>query len=156
MARVTQTPREIVEVELQLIAVTFNTKKELHPMFILIKDDKRFVCPVSFSNDTQKDIVNLGMRDLVKNTLPDIVVYAAEAWMIVFKKMPKELPRPSTHPDKVEVVIVQIEFKTGEKFSCMADILRNGDDVKLDKFDITSDGTDIGRFVDFFPVTRTN
>lgn len=147
------TPRELVEMELQIINLMFEERQEIYPLVIFIKDDQRFGIPAAAENNVHKDIIEQGIKDLVKKSQPDIVIYMAEAWVVIVKNKADRLPilPPRENPDRLEIVLVQIEFKTGEKFSCDAEILRNGDIAKLNKFNIQDGGVSMGRFMDFFP-----
>jgi hypothetical protein len=150
-------PREFVEHELQVINTLFSMQKEVYPTVILVKNDKRYQIPVHYSNAAHKDIVSQGIKDLVKKAEPDIVVYVSEAWMKVIRNKQDRLPwNLANDPDRIEIVIVQIEFKTGEKFGCQAKIIRDDGPPHLNKFEINKDDFSMGRFVDFFPVKRLN
>jgi hypothetical protein len=152
------TPSEFVNQELGLIRQTFDQLQVLNPMVVFVKDDRRVIIAAEFHNDAHKDMVSEGIKELVKRSEPDIVVYSAEAWAATVKNYKEGVTiRPSYHPDRIEIVVVQIEFKTGEKYDCSAKILREKGKARLDKFDINPDGgMSMGRFVDFFPVTRMN
>jgi hypothetical protein len=155
-------PKEFVDHELRLIEATFEQSKQILPMVVLVKEDQRFIIPVQYENDAHKDILSQGIKDLVKKSEPDVVIYMAEAWSIDYKhlrnsvlnKLP--LPRPSLHPNREEIVIVQIEFKTGEKYGCQAKILRNQQEPRLDKFTTIKADMSMGRFMDFFPISKMN
>ncbi len=150
-------PREFVEQELVLINQLFDVQKEIYPMAVLVKGDDRYQIPVHYSSSAHKDIVSQGIKDLVRRAEPDVVVYVAEAWMKIIRNKSDRLPWNSADdPDKIEIVNVQIEFKTGEKFGCTARINREDGPVHLDKFEINNDDFSMGRFVDFFPIKRTN
>jgi len=152
------TPRDIVDVELDAVRVLFDAQKEIFPMCVFIHGTEHTMMPLMFSNDYEKDLASDVIRRIVKEQKPDGVIYMSEAWALVLKtdKPPKELPRPSKHKDRIEVVIVTIEFKTGEKFSCQARILREQNKVTLSEFDVSEDQTLMGRFTDFFPPERTH
>lgn len=154
------TPREAVNLELKLIERIFNERKVVHPMVVIIKGNKRTIIqPVEFHNDIHKDNLSQGVKDLVKKSNPDMVVYMAEAWAVFMppeEYNPKTTPRPSEHPDRAEIVVARIEFKTGEKYQCDARIIREHGKARLGRFKVLPGGNDMGRFVDFFPVTRTN
>ena len=149
-------PREFVENELVVVNHMFNRHKQLYPAVVLIKDDRRYLYPVPLSGNVQKDIVSQGIKDLVRTAKPDVVVYIAEAWMLVLKSVTDRLTTPSESKDRIEIVVAQIEFKSGEKFGCQAKIIREPSKVYLDKFDIIEGDTSMGRFCDFFPIKRTN
>jgi hypothetical protein len=152
------TPSEFVTQELGLIRQTFDQLKVLNPMVVFIKDDRRTIIGVEFHNDAHKDVMSEGIKELVKRSMPDIVIYSAEAWMAVMKEYKEGItPPPRNHPDRIEIVVVRVEFKTGEKYDCSAKILREKGKAWLDKFDINPDGgMSMGRFVDFYPVRRMN
>jgi hypothetical protein len=152
----TQDHKTFVDQELMLVNKIFNDLKEIRPMAILIKDNHRVCIPTHHANDAQKDIVSQGIKELVKRSEPDTVVFMNEGWMVQMKGQVDLDIKPSLHADRIEVVIVQIEFKTGEKFGCIADIIRDGKEAKLGKFDITHDQSSMGRFVDFFPPKHMN
>ena len=130
-------------------------------MVTLIEGDRRFPIPLHYRDDEQKEIVSIGIKNLVKERKPDVVIYIAEAWAVIIKDKIDRLdfiPRPTYHPGRVEQVIAQIEFKTGEKFGCYANIIRDGPNPRLEKF-ITNDQSrnmSMGRFCDFYPIGRTN
>jgi hypothetical protein len=126
-------------------------------MIVLIKNDQRTAIPVEFHGDAHKDMMSQGIKDLVKRSEPDIVIYSAEAWALTVKEYEEGVtPRPTNHPDRIEVVIARIEFKTGEKYDCQAKILREKGEARLNKFEVLPGGMSMGRFVDFFPIGRTN
>jgi hypothetical protein len=152
------TPREFVDIELKLIEKVFDQTHVLRPMIIIVKDNDRYVIPASFQNDLHKDIVSQGIKDLVKKADPDIVIYSAEAWSATLDEyIDGVTPPASQQPNRVEIIAAQIEFKTGEKYSCQARILRHGDQPpRLDKFEVSTGGMSMGRFVDFFPIGKTN
>ena len=151
-------PREFVDQELSLIAATFAIQKVIEPMVVLVKDDKRYAVPVHYQNSAHKDIVSQGIKDLVKNSDPDVVVYMAEAYTKVIKGKPGVIPARILPSDleAIEIVTVQIEFRTGEKYGCDAQIKRDKGITRLEKFEINNTDKSFGRFMDFFPIGRTN
>jgi hypothetical protein len=149
--------RQFIEVELKLINQMFDTQKEIYPMCVLVKDDRRFLVPVSYSSSAHKDIVSQGIKDLVKTSDPDVVVYVAEAWSGTIRSKFDRLPLDVySNPERIEIVMAQIEFKTGEKYGCEAKIIRDGGAPKLGEFKISTGDCSFGRFTDFFPIKRTN
>jgi hypothetical protein len=150
-------PREAVDLELKLITQVFDTQKVVHPMVVFVKDNQRTIAMAEFHSDIHKDMMAEGIKQLVKESMPDIVIYTAEAWALRVKEYKEGVtPRPSVHPDRVEVVVARIEFKTGEKYDCEAKIIREKGQARLNKFEIMPGGMSMGRFVDFFPIGRTN
>lgn len=148
-------PREFVDKELKLVTEAFNIMKELSPTVFFIKNDNRVTIPANFNSDAQKDIVSQGIRELVKGTMPDIVIYVSEAWAVVTKDPEKEI-RPMFNPKRIEVLVVQIEFKSGEMFGCSANIIRDGKEPRLGEFRIIDNKMDTGRFTNFFPPKSVN
>jgi hypothetical protein len=114
--------------------------------------------PVSYKNAAHKDIVSQGIKDLVKGSEPDIVIYMAEAWAKVIVDKSDRIPIAiaPNDPDKYEILVVQIEFRSGEKFGAEAKIIRKEQEVHLEPFRIMDADFSMGRFVDFFPVKRVN
>jgi hypothetical protein len=151
-------PREFVDLELKLLHQAFNLQQEIYPMVVIIKDDKRFQVPVNYTNEAHKSIVAQGIKDLVKKSDPDIVVYVAEAWTkIIRDKLDRlEVGISATDPDKHEIVLAQIEFKTGEKYGAEALIIKYEGKRLLKDWMIIDSSTSMGRFVDFFPIKRFN
>lgn len=147
--------RDQVEVELGIIRETFNQAKMIPSVLILLKNEERFVLPFAFKNEEHKNVVAAGMRDLVKNTDPDVVIYVSEAWITKFSldaiRMGKLLKESK---EREEMLTVQVEYKTGEKFGHCAKILRQGSKVRLGEF--KSYQPMGGRFMDFYPTTAKN
>jgi hypothetical protein len=150
------TTRDVINHALGNVRDLFNVRKGIGAFCVIMKDDRETFIPVSFSNDAQKDMVSMGIKDLVKRSNPDAVVYASEAWSRILSKEESltNITRPSEHKDRVEMVMVQIEFRTGEKFGCSAKIIRTGSDVRLSDFEIFDAQNTMGRFVDFYPVAE--
>jgi hypothetical protein len=151
-------PREFVDYELSLIAATFAIQKAIEPIAVLIKDDQRYAVNAYCENEAHKEIVSQGIKDLVKRSEPDVVVFMAEAYTKIIKGRRGVIPARISPSDleALEIVSVQIEFKTGEKFGCEAKINRDRGIVRLEKFEIHDASTDFGRFTDFFPIKRVN
>jgi hypothetical protein len=150
----TMTLHETIDHAIRIVTKLFNDCKYIDTFCILIKDGREAYIPVKFSNDAQKEIISAGIKELVKISDPDTVVYASEAWARI---VPKEedltnLIPPREHKDRVEIVMMQIEFRTGEKFGCSADIIRSELDTKLGEFKIYDAKHSMGRFVDFYPI----
>jgi hypothetical protein len=151
------TPREFVDRELMLMEHVFNEQNVVHPMVVFVKNNQRSGIMVEFRNDLHKEILSESIKELVKRSDPDIVIYAAEAWTVTVPISEyTERTRAFNNPNRIEVVVVRIEFKTGEKYDCEAKIIRERGKPRLSKFEVLPGGMSMGRFVDFYPVTRTN
>jgi hypothetical protein len=139
----------------KIVTDLFNQYEGINSFCMIIKDDRESYVPIIFSNDFQKDVMSAGIKELVKRFDPDTVAYASEAWGITSSKREDiENVIPSQHKDRVEMVIIQIEFRTGEKFGCSAKIIRTEQGVKLGEFDISDSKFSMGRFVDFYPIAE--
>lgn len=146
-----------ITIELVLLSSLFEVQKGINPFAIIVKGEDRFLVPLTYKNATHKDIVSQGLKDLVRTMEPDAIVYAAEAWIKLVKSVNDEMPTSlADDPDRGEILMVQIEFKSGEKYSCMANIIREKEDVKLSQFDIKSSEPISGRFCDFYPPRTLN
>ena len=152
------TSRQFVDLELKLVRHIFNDQKCIEPMVVLVKGDTRTLTPVMFQNgdDDSKDIVSEGIKVLVRMFNPDAVVYMCEAWGVKSTKYDLNEVRPSEHPNRIELLMVRIEFKTGEKYDCSANIIRKEKEVLLSDFEIIPGETTMGRFVDFYPIGKVN
>jgi len=144
--------KRFVDAELMLVRKLFDTRKEVVPMFVLVRGARHDMVPVMFADDNEKDAVADAVREIVKTIEPDIVLFMCEAWTYQAKEYdPQTSIRPSLHKDRVEVVTVTVEFKTGEKYMCMANIKRSKDKVSLGEFSVTDGQQNVGRFADFYP-----
>lgn len=119
---------------------------------IFLKGDERFVMPCHLGDADHREIVSRGIKDLVEKAQPDVVIFMAEAWIAKFDIdliRQGRLVRDSRQ--RQEVVSVQIEFKTGEKFARCAEIKRIKNHVILGRFTNLGINETVGRFMDFYP-----
>ena len=147
--------QKLVTDELYLIRELFNKQMRLLAYLVLIKEEQRFLVPVSFKDDEHKDVVGQGMRDLVREVMPDVVIFTSEVWISKLDmKAYKEGRMIREANDRQEAVQVLFEFKTGERFLKCAHIMRTGELARLARFEDWDYKTLTGRFVDFFPPTN--
>jgi hypothetical protein len=146
------TPQEFVDQELRNINEIFESRQEIWPVVVLVKDDQRFQIPVKWNNAAHKDVIAQGIKDLVKKSEPDVVVYMGEAWMTRTESVADRMPIPGRKPERFGIVLVQIEFKSGEKFGNYAKIMRNGADAHLNRFKSIKNDLSANRFMDFYPI----
>jgi hypothetical protein len=150
-------PREFVDKELKIVNFMFNQLKEISPMFVLCKNDDRFQIPARFNSQVHKEIILQGIKDLVKKSEPDIVVFMAEAWVTIVKEGLDGTVIPGSVQNRVEILMVAIEFKTGEKYGCEAKIIREENKPpRLEQFEVYDSRLSMGNFCDFFPAKRLN
>jgi len=147
-------PREYVDLELKLLHQIFDIQQEIYPMAVIVKDGNRFQVPINYTNAAHKEIVAQGIKDLVKKSDPDMVVYVAEAWAKIVRDKLDRLDIAAHDPDKYEIVVVQIEFKTGEKYGAEAQITMYEGKRLLKDWEIVDCNMSMGRFMDFFPAKR--
>jgi hypothetical protein len=146
------TPQTIVKTELAIIKQVFDEEGKLDTTFVVVQDGAHISIPLILMPSTDRDRVSKTLRDLTAQVMPDFVIYISEAWCAIVSDNKCDLP-PSKHPDRVEIVIVTIEFKTGERFLCTANIKRENNTARLEEFEIKTDlslGT-TGRFMNFYP-----
>lgn len=147
-------PRNFVKQELEVIRRLFGKVGSAPNLFACEKDGERVLFPIgNYRDSREKELMFQTLKMLVKELMPDVVIYMSEAWSVKLTKpsIAVLLP-PSKHPNRVEVLIVQIEFKTGEQYSCMAEILRDGK-PRLAEFEVSNCMMYSSRFVDFYPRT---
>jgi hypothetical protein len=145
------TPQEIVREELATITRVFNVENEMDTFFVLVNEDFHVSLPVIFTNAVEKDHASIRLRQLTAEAMPDYVIYVSEAWTVCVEEKDKDI-LPSEHPDRVEIILVTIEFKTGEQFLCTANIKRENDSVQLEEFEIKPNPrSNTGRFMNFYP-----
>jgi hypothetical protein len=143
--------KELVEIELKIITSIFNEQKCIEAMAVFVKGDDHAMMPLSMEDDEEKDIMSTAIRAVTKHLEPDAVIFISEAWATTVREYNiASNVRPSNYPDRVETVMVLVEFKTGEKYSCSANIIRNGT-PRLSKFTISQADQNMGRFSGFFP-----
>jgi len=147
--------RKFIDDELALVREVWTRQgNTLAAMAVFIVEDKRIICELpAVHNDLTKNIVSIGLKDLVRNVMPDAVIMMTEAWIAPLDT--SEL-MPKSHPKRREVIHVQIEFKTGEKYSGAAEITREGGKVNLGPWDIVISCELGGRFMDFYPPKRVH
>lgn len=108
-----------VELAGQLCREIFTRFEIIHPMVHAVSRDGQhhlLMVPQIGGTDDEKDIVAVGMRESFKKL--DIVQYVlmCESWTLWIKETSpssdmKKLPRPSAHPDRIEVITLQGETK---------------------------------------------
>jgi hypothetical protein len=132
------TPRDLVNNLLQYVTQEFYQHKGIQSTFIFIKNANQTEMPVQLGNEIHKNNMDITIKDLVRRSEPDAVVFISEGWT-------RELVNSPT-----ELVVVHIEFKTGEKFGCTAQITR-ADKLLLGQFEVHDAANDMGLFMDFYP-----
>ena len=103
---------------------------------------KVFVYPVGrlMNSPDNKEIIRMMMEETIQKDEVTLVLLITEAWLVKLeaKEMTREKAvqlRPSEHPDKQEVVLVNVMTKT-KQLIASAKIHR--DPVSLDDFDVVS------------------
>jgi hypothetical protein len=126
------TLREFLDTHIAAIGLTFVTQGCIAPMFF--GEDAEGQCTILFAlfkNDSEKDATAAKVRETFRKKNVIRYVFCSEAWALVVPTPTGQLPRPSQHPDRVEVVIVEAEDKSGQNLTAHMPIKRKGDAVTL-------------------------
>lgn len=89
------------------------------PLVILMMTDgstQIIDCTHAFSDESGKDAVARLIDMLSKRDEVSCVAFVSEAWMVVEPKLRGgRFPRPSTHPERVECVVVSFSLANGKR-----------------------------------------
>jgi hypothetical protein len=141
------TLREFLDTHIAAIRLTFAAQGTIAPMFF--GEDASGQCTVllaAFENDAEKDAAAARVRVAFRDKNVIRYVFCSEAWALVVPSKTSPIPRPSRHPDRIEVVIVEAEDKSGKNLSAHMPIERKGETVTLGKPEYFGDVSS-GRFV---------
>ena len=117
---------------------------------------------VPMRNDGDKDTVRAALDDAISKTNGVGIAFVTEAWAVSYEAEPGLFhdfynQRPSQHPNRIEIVSIVCEHRTGASASFFQiPILRDGDKVTLgepqkNRMPRIPTG---GRFNDFFGLAR--
>lgn len=87
-------------------------EKELGPFYHLVagETEEDAIIPCSFTNDFQKQLAFLAAQSIAKQIKAVAGMFVAESWVLVMKAEEAgtidQMPRPSQHPDRIEVVML--------------------------------------------------
>jgi hypothetical protein len=87
-------------------------QKELTPFYHLAggEGEKDAIIPCSFTNDFQKQLTFLAAQSIAKQIKAVAGMFVAESWVLCVKadtyQVFDQMPRPSQHPDRIEVVMM--------------------------------------------------
>jgi hypothetical protein len=116
---------------------------------MLFGEDAEGQCTILFAlfkNDSEKDATVAKVRETFRKKNIIRYMFCSEAWALTVPTPTGPLPRPSQHPDRVEVVIVEAEDKSGGSMTAHMLIHRKGDAVTLGEPEYFGDVSS-GRFV---------
>jgi hypothetical protein len=99
------------------------------PVWLLETDaDELIAITTPIDQDTDRDMIAVAMRMLLKEKKAVRYAFAMEAW---FALDSQEAPLPSKRPDRQECIFVSGEDRNGEKQSLMHEIDRSSGAVTL-------------------------
>jgi len=115
-------------VDLLKSGATMNLAKDNHvvPLFALMLPGRKvdFVL-APYRSDEEKEAVAMKIRERVRSTRAEAVGHVSECWMLNLPSWDAEKdPRPQSHPDRVEAIIVRAEDRTGTTRAAIALIVR--------------------------------
>jgi hypothetical protein len=143
----TMTLREFLDYHIASARLVFAAQGCIDPMFF--GTDAQGACIIlcpAFDNDEQKEAAAAEARAIFKAKNIIRYVFCSEAWALTVPTTTDAIPRPSKHPDRIEVVIVEAEDKSGKNLSVHMLIQRKGDTVTLGEPKYFGD-TSSGRFI---------
>lgn len=121
--------------------------------------DAMKTAPMIYEDDDEREIFVTSVKKMLIEDEAKWVATVSEAWTLVLKgkppKMVESLPRPSEHPDRIEVVMVQLEYAGGAHYA-QGLIKRDGDEVTLEDFETghTESLDNVGRLSRMLPQNR--
>lgn len=95
--------------------------KELLPTFFVGNDEEINIVGATFETDVHKDAVASMIRKLVREMKATFVLFIAESWTLAQEDTPdfmanrKKYPHVSDHPKAYDIVVFQLETKTGHR-----------------------------------------
>jgi hypothetical protein len=105
----------------------FGESGEILPMWHVVDgNDEHVLIATPWSSDEEKDITQRGLRMMFQAKHVKRLAFICEAWIATVNTMTeaKEGPRPSEHPDRREVLIINAEDRWGNVLSGNFFILR--------------------------------
>jgi hypothetical protein len=122
-----------MQINLEFAKETYRETGKFMPMVIGLSNTGRFVVPFHWIDDNEK----YKLADAIKKKFKDLgviaIIFMTEAWSLKIKHpalYTEETLRPSQHPDRIEVFIMNYTDKKGTKGLVMP-IIREGNEVTL-------------------------
>jgi hypothetical protein len=120
---------ELFDIAAENAARMFNESDdhEVLPMWHAVDGkNKHGLIATPWSNDEEKEIVVKGLRKMFAVNQVKRYAFIVEAWVaqIAPFEQPEDVPRPSEHPDRREVLMIHAEDRSGESIIGYYYILR--------------------------------
>jgi hypothetical protein len=92
----------------------FRDHGEVMPMVVIQKGEDTAMIPLPWNSERMKVAVTRAMNDTLKKMQPDIALFSSECWMAAMRK-DEYAPgvRPSEHPERIEAVMILVQWKGG-------------------------------------------
>lgn len=124
-----------VELSINFASNMMLTEGKVVPMVVgITPEGKRHICLVPWQNDREKAETIRQVTKLFRGLGVDKIVFMTEAWGLVVVKEDYEegtpFPRPSTHPDRVEMVVINYLSHT-EKVAVSIPVIRKDKAISL-------------------------
>lgn len=146
--------KKTIEKQASIVRMIFEKAGEVAPLFRYHGiQGTRVIAPPDFDGDDAKDFVSAVVRNVLRRDRAEWVLHISEAWML-FLPADAEIPdeRPSEHPDRVEVVLYQLEDHEAGTVSASQRIIRSERKPYLDALNFDPETiVSMGRFVDLLP-----
>jgi len=100
-----------------------------------------------------KDQVRFVQERIIDRTRASLVLNVVESWGVKDLNLAngEDMPRPSKHPNRIEMVVIHAESREGETITVFLPILREGDSARLDiENQERANGGIVGRFGGYF------
>lgn len=108
---------------------TYKQTGKFMPMVVGISGNHRYVVPCHWANDTEKYKLVNAIKGKFRGLGVTAIVVMTEAWSLMLKHpaLYNDSMRPSEHPDRVEVFILNYTDKNGTKCMVMPIIREEGE-----------------------------
>lgn len=149
--------KKVIEKQERIVRVLFDRAGMMSAVFHYHgMHGTRILAPPAddFDSDIGKDFIAWVVREMLKKERAEWVLYISEAWMLVLDSPNAEIPeqRPRDHPDRIEVVLYQLEDADAGIVSANQRITRTGGKPILGPLRFDPDQmVSIGRFQDLLP-----
>lgn len=148
---------ELFDKQIEFCKSVFAEQEEILPMWVgQSANNEAYPVTAVFTDQEEKEEVAKTLRRIFEKFNVVRYVSMVESWMVKVDKKDAPDPssvRPSTHPDREEVVIIFGEDSSQQMFGIFKIIREKGKKPKLSDFELKEGGTNkIGIFSDLLPM----
>lgn len=118
------TLREAADAAMKLVSQVFEKEGRLGPVWLITTPNGVNIVQGEFTGSDSKDVIVAAIRDKFGSTASRII-FACECWMKTVKCGQDDGLPPSQSPDRVELIHIIAEDKTGEQLVLTRKIQRN-------------------------------